>query len=224
MERHRTRITRFVKMTRTLSVIVWVALMLPDIATAHPGTGIVVDRAGQIYFVDMVSGVWKLDTRGILTHLPGPAFHWMALDIDGRFSTTQLPSGSAGDIARIGTWPTLLLASDFPIAIGGDGGLYYPSKRGGAPIQIVNLAPSGATSRVATLPLKTEAGLLRDLNGLATGFDGATYYTENEAIRRIGRDGRFSPSRWETEAPLPARGAQQRLPRRRPYYGVDVAQ
>src|SRR6266566_4918983 len=95
-------------------LIVATACLLPALAAAHPGTGIVVDRLGQIYFVDMVSGVWKIEAHGALTHIPGPAFHWMTLDAADRFSAVRLPSGASGDIARIGVHPTLLLASDFP--------------------------------------------------------------------------------------------------------------
>src|SRR5215510_8631155 len=85
---------------------------------AHPGSGIVVDRRGEIYFVDTGSGVWKIDLHGRLTQIPGPRFHWMAIDSDNCFSTTHLPTGARGEITRVGTSPTLLVASDFPIAIG----------------------------------------------------------------------------------------------------------
>ena len=30
--------------------------LVPSIVAAHPGTGIVIDRLGTVYFVDMVSG------------------------------------------------------------------------------------------------------------------------------------------------------------------------
>src|SRR5438093_38698 len=52
--------------------------------------------------------------------------------------------------------------------------------------------PSGQTSIVARLPAATARGPLRDLNGLAAGPDGSLYYTENDAIRRISKDGRVS--------------------------------
>jgi DNA-binding beta-propeller fold protein YncE len=179
--------------SRWVSVLVLtVACLLSTPATAHPGSGIVVDRLGQIYFVDMVSGVWKLGAHGALTHIPGPAFHWMALDPGDRFGGVRLPSGSGWEIARIGANPTLLLASDFPIARSRDGNLYYPSHGDGTPLQILKLVPSGQTSIFATLPATTARGPLRDLNGLAAGPDGSVYYTENDAIRRISKEGRVS--------------------------------
>lgn len=179
--------------SRWIPVLVFtVACLLPTPATAHPGSGIVVDRLGQVYFVDMVSGVWKLAAHGALTHIPGPAFHWMTLDAGDRFGAVQLPSGSGWEIARIGAHPTLLLASDFPLAMGRDGNVYYPTQGGGTPLQIVKLLPSGKTSILASLPTTTARGPLRYLNGLAAGPDGSLYYTEDDAIRRISREGRVS--------------------------------
>lgn len=140
----------------------------------------------------MVSGVWKLDVQGALRHIPGPAFHWMTLDANDRFGAVQLPSGSGGEIARLGASPTLLLGSDFPVAMGRDGNLYYPSHRAGAPLQILRLGPTGQTSIVARLSAMRAQGPLRELNGLAAGPDGSLYYTENDAIRRISREGRVS--------------------------------
>ena len=84
---------------KPILVLTTVCLLLPASASAHPGSGIVVDRSGNVYVVDMVSGVWKLDVHGALIHMPGPGFHWMTLDADDRFGTIQLPSGSGGDIA-----------------------------------------------------------------------------------------------------------------------------
>jgi hypothetical protein len=168
------------------------ACLLPTPASAHPGTGIVIDRLGQIYFVDMVAGVWKIDVHGALTRLPGPGFHWLALDASDRFAAVQLPSGAAGDIERIGVNPTLLLASDFPIALGIDGNLYYPTHSVGSPLQILKMLSTGQTSILASLSGTTAGGPLRDLNGLAAGPDGSLYYTENAAIRRISKEGRVS--------------------------------
>ena len=165
--------------------------LAPTPAFAHPGSGIVVDRLGRVYFVDMVSGIWRLGPGGALTHLPGAAFHWMVLDAEGRFANARLPSGPGWEFARIGTDPTLLLASDFPLALGRDGTLYFPS-HGGTPLEIRTFSPTGAAGVLATLPAATPRGPLRWLNGLAAAPDGALYYTEDDAIRRVGRDGRIS--------------------------------
>jgi sugar lactone lactonase YvrE len=166
--------------------------MLHAPVMAHPGSGIVIDRLGQIYFVDMVSGIWKIDTNGALTHISGPAFHWMTLDAGGRFSAAGLPSGASGDVVRLGADPTVILASSYPIAMGRDGNLYFPSHDAGAPVQLLKMLPSGHTSVLSSLPATTVGAPIRDLNGLAAGRDGSLYYTESNAIRRVSREGRVS--------------------------------
>jgi len=168
------------------------ACLLLTPAVAHPGSGIVLDRLGLIYFVDTGSGVWKLDSTGALTRVPGPALHWMTLDANGRFANARLPSGPGWEMARAGAHPTLLLSSDFALAMGRDGNLYYPSSRSGGALQVVRLTPSGQTSVLATLPATTTRGPLRWVNGLAAGPDGSLYFTEDNAIGRISAQGRVT--------------------------------
>jgi sugar lactone lactonase YvrE len=154
---------------------------------AHPGSGIVVDRQGNVYFVDTGSGVYKIDRNGKLTRLSGPAYHWMAIDIDGRLTNVTLPYFPSGDatVTRVGADPTLLLSSDFPVAVGSDGSLCYPWLTADKQLQIFRLTPAGTTTVLMTLPATAESGPLRWLNGMAFGPDGSLYYTENKAIRRI---------------------------------------
>jgi hypothetical protein len=156
-------------------------------ALAHPGSGIVVDRQGNVYFVDTGSGVWKIDRNGKLTRLSGPAYHWMAMDIDGRLTNVTLPYFSSGGatVTRVGGDPTLLLSSDFPVTVGRDGSLYYPWLSGGKQLQIFRLSPAGTTTILKILPANAESGPLQWLNGMALGPDGSLYYAENKAIRRI---------------------------------------
>jgi len=71
-----------------------------------------------------------------------------------------------------------------------DGNLYFPSK--GGTVQLKRFSPSGQTSILATLPATTSGQPLRWINGLAAAPDGSFYYTEDNAIRRISRDGRVS--------------------------------
>jgi sugar lactone lactonase YvrE len=160
--------------------------LLPAALWAHPGSGIAVDRLGQIYFLDTGSGLWKIDTRGTLVRITAPRFHWMTLDTDDRFAHVPLPSGATGDITRVGTAPTLLLASDYPLAITRDGNLYYPSRRArGAALDVLRVNASGRSSILATIPLPY-------LNGLAAAPDGSLYYTENRAIHRVSSRGEVS--------------------------------
>src|SRR6266545_7514531 len=89
--------------------------LLVSAAIAHPGSGIVVDRQGLIYFVDTGQGVWKVDVKGRLVQHDGPAFHWMTIDHDGRFAKTRLPSSSTSEVRQAGVNPTLILSSFFPL-------------------------------------------------------------------------------------------------------------
>jgi sugar lactone lactonase YvrE len=95
----------------------------------------------------------------------------------------------------VGTDPTLLLSSDYPIATGQDGNLYFPSR---PPVRIMWMLPTGDTAVLATLPA-TGKGPLLYINGITAGPGGSLYYTEDNAIRRITAQGRVS-----TVATVPA--------------------
>lgn len=170
-----------------IALLAIILLFVANEVLAHPGSGIVVDREGNIYFVDTGSGVWKIDRNGKLTRLSGPAYHWMAIDSDGRLTNVTLPYFSSGDatVTRVGVDPTLL-------SVGRDGNLYYPWLPAGKQLQVFRLAPSGTTTVLKTLPANTESGPLRWLNGIAAAPDGSVYYTENRAVRRITPQGKLT--------------------------------
>ena len=176
---------------RTLLALI-VGCLLSTSALAHPGSGIAIDGFGQVFFLDTGSGLWKIDTQGSLTHLSGLKNHWLALDANSGFASARLPTDPNLDwvITRVGADPTLLISTDFPIAIGEEGYLYYPSGRPGS-LQIMRTPPSGETSVLATLPA-TVRGPLPHINGITAGPDCSMYYTENTTIRRISGDGRVS--------------------------------
>ena len=159
---------------------------------AHPGSGLEIDRSGQIFFLDTGSGLWKLDTLGKLTHLSPMRYHWLALDEKNQFTSTRL-SSSLGDISKAGNNPTTLLSSDYPVAVGKDGDFYYPFYSSGK-VQMKRVLPSGETTVLVTLP---DSSLwywqhVTHINGLAAGPDSSLYYTEHNGIRKISKDGRVS--------------------------------
>jgi SMP-30/Gluconolactonase/LRE-like region len=174
------------------------ACLLSTPVLAHPGSGIAVDRDGQIYFLDTGAGLWKIDAHGNLARISGTMFHWLALDANDRFANSRLPSASDWEILKVSANPTLLLASDFPIAIGEEGNLYYPSGPPGG-LRIMRMMPSGETSVLATLPATAKGRPLPHINGITAGPNGSLYYTENNEIRRITAQGRVS-----TVAAIPA--------------------
>jgi SMP-30/gluconolaconase/LRE-like protein len=169
------------------------ALLLGAPLLAHPGSGIVVDRQGRIYFMDTGGGVWKIDAQGRLTQQDPTRFHWMAIDLDDRFARGRMPSSPAGEFSRVGAQPTIIVSSDVPIAMGTDGAFYYPERGSGGRLQLLRWTASGDRSVFATLPSTTSDGQpLQWLNGLAAGPDGSMYYSENTAVRRVSARGEIS--------------------------------
>ena len=162
-----------------------VTSVLASPALAHPGSGIVVDRSGRIYFVDTGSGLWKLEAHGELTRIDPSRFHWLTIDPDDRFKSTTLPSGAGGEVTRVGSAPTLLIASDYPLVIARDGNLYYPRRASAESVDVVRLLPSGQTSVLTKLPYPY-------LNGLAAAPGGSLYFTEHKNIRKISADGKVA--------------------------------
>ena len=163
-------------------------------ALAHPGSGIVVDRKGQVFFSDTGQGVWKIDRAGKLVFFHKSAFHWMAIDQEGSFTRSRSLSTGRRDAAfeRItaeGGKPALITSSDYPITVGRDRNLYYAPYRREGPMQIVRQTPEGNTSVLATINADTEGDRIQWVNGIATGPDGSIYFSENSAVRKITMQG-----------------------------------
>ena len=161
-------------------------------AHAHPGSGIALDRRGNVYFVDTGAGVWKLDPAGKLERYGGPAFHWMALDLDDRFGSTRLPSTAQAEMRSTGSHPRVVLSSDYPIAIGGDGALYYTLPDAQWRLSLMRLEPSGTQAVVARLPASTPNGELRWINGIAAGAGNSILFTDDRGVYRVSRSGELT--------------------------------
>ena len=199
-------------------------LLLPaGVAWSQPGSGIVVDAQGSIFFADTGRGPWKIDGGGRVTPHDGPAYPFMALDSGGRLAGVKLPVFASADMKHAGKNPTLIFSSDAPIATGRDGALYFPHAGGDGRLQIIRLQPSGGHDVLATLPATSEEGPLEWLNGIAAGPDGSVYYTENKAVRKVTKEGTISTVATSLEIPdcAPPVGFPARLgPQLR---GLDVA-
>jgi sugar lactone lactonase YvrE len=169
------------------------ACLLAASVFGHPGSGILVDRLGQIYFIDTGSGLWKIDTKGALSHLSPLRNHWLAMDPNDRFIQSRVPTDPGRDwvITAAGSNPTILISTDFPLVIGEDGDLYHPSAREGN-VRILRTKSTGGTSAFVTLPRSVAGAALGWINGLATGPGGSIYYTEDNAVRRITARGAVS--------------------------------
>jgi sugar lactone lactonase YvrE len=157
-------------------------------ASAHPGSGIVVDKFGNVFFTDTGKGVWKIDTQGKLTYIPASRFHWMSIDPIGYFAETQKNFGEYFErVTAQNSKPALIMCSDFPLVINKDGNIYYADTR-----------PNSASIKMRT-PDGKETVLASDkifefISGIAAGEDGSIYITEASnananTIRKITRNG-----------------------------------
>jgi hypothetical protein len=160
-------------------------------AIAHPGSGIAVDQRGIVFFTDTGQGVWKIDASGRVSPHEGPAFHWLAIDRADRSATPSSPALPEYplQIEKVGRNPTLLLASDFPVTTDREGALYFPEFGEDKRLRIHRVPPSGKRAVLAILPVPANGTPLEWLNGIAAGPDGAIYYSENSAVRRISPQG-----------------------------------
>src|ERR1051325_4587831 len=177
-------------MVRALTSIV-LCLLLGTGAVAHPGSGIVIDKEGQVFFTDTGQGVWKIDRQGNLTLLPASLFHWMAIDEDGYFAASQKNFGEWFErVTAQGSKPALIMSSDFPLTVNRDGNLYYADTRPRS-ARIVRRTPDGKESVLAADEAFT------GIAGIAAGPDGSLYITDAvrpdaNAIRKITTDGKVS--------------------------------
>ena len=175
---------------RTLTSMV-LCVLLGASAAAHPGSGIVVDKEGQVFFTDTGQGVWKIDSQGKLTYLPASRFHWMTIDEAGYFAESEKNFGEWFErVTPQSSKPTLIMSSDFPLTISRDGNIYYADTRSSS-ARIVRRTPDGKESVLAA----DEA--FKGIAGIAAGPDGSLYVTVASSaavneIRKITMDGKVS--------------------------------
>jgi hypothetical protein len=167
--------------------------LVPLAALAHPGSGIVVDAQGNVYFTHTERGVAKLDPQGKLTYVGNTGGgHWLCLDADGSFSRTQPKYFER--ITPDGVKPALIYADGgSPIAVLRDGMLYYASGNetmtpGG--LQVTRQSPGGEIAVFPPDGKKTTEKM--GITGLAPGSDGALYIATPSAVLKLKMDGTFT--------------------------------
>src|SRR5205823_6027918 len=112
-------------------------------AFAHPASGIVVDKTGNVFFIYTGRGVCQIDAQGKSTyiHKVSGGAQLLALDVEGKFPPAAFP-GLVTGITPKGARPALLFASGgAPFVINQDGNLYYGSGYPGGD----DMAPAGLT-------------------------------------------------------------------------------
>ena len=180
---------------RTLLLAVLVPLP-PSAALAHPASGIVVDAAGNIYFIQTGTGVAKIDRQGKLTfiHKVTGGGHFLALDSQGKFST-QFPR-LFERLALEGSNKALLYASGgAPLVCNRDGNLYYASgypggdDRAPSGLTLTRLSPDGKKTLFAPGLKASLAKLNEAVTGLVNGPDGSLFVACPNAILKVKTDG-----------------------------------
>jgi sugar lactone lactonase YvrE len=160
-------------------------------ASAHPGSGIVVDAQGQVFFQDSAGrAIWRIDADGKLTKFSDKVGgHWMALDAEGRFARADLKRFER--ITPVGVKPALIVADGgAPIAVGRDGNLYYGLSLldgGKLGAGLTRISPDGKQNLFA--PALTERVEKLGISGLATGPDGSLYVACHSAVLKVEMDG-----------------------------------
>ena len=170
---------------KTLTIIAVLLFSGAAAALAHPGSGIVLDREGRVYFLDTGAGIWRIETPGSPVRVSSTRFHWMALDRSEHPAASALPTIPGGELERVRSLPGLLLSSDVPLAFTSDGSLWYPRRSGAEQVEIVRRTTAGVQTAVARVARPY-------LNGLAAAPGGALYFTEDAAVRKVDRDGRVT--------------------------------
>ncbi len=160
---------------------------------AHPGSGIVVDQQGNVYFTHTGRGVGKIDPQGKLSYVGETrGGHWMCLDPEGSFSRAQPRHFER--ITPSGVKPALIYADGgSPVAVLRDGNLYYASNDetmspGGA--QVTRQSPGGEICIFPPDGKKTTGPL--GITGLAPGPDGSLYIASPSAVLKLKMDGTFA--------------------------------
>jgi len=187
---------------RLIATVIAVLAMVafPTGASAHPGSGIVVDRAGNVYFVRAgQSVVWKRSPDGRVTKLV-EADHvrlphhltlgrdgtlYMASDFDGRvwrvaadgslteqFNTNRITGAST---VSVGSWGD-------PWTIDSVGNVYALAGPNGT--ALVRITPAGAVTPIAR---NARFGVLH-ASTMTLGGDGALYLTDANRVWRVVGD------------------------------------
>lgn len=158
---------------------------------AHPGSGIVVDEMGNVFFTDTGKGVWKIDRQGKLIYMPASKFHWMTMDTTGYFATSEKSFGQYFErVTGQNSKPTLIMCSDFPLVANKDGNIYYANTQHNK-AKIIRRTPGGKESTFAS------DKVFEFVNGITASPDGSIYITEASnpdanTIRKITMDGKMS--------------------------------
>jgi hypothetical protein len=165
-------------------------------ALAHPGTGIVIDKYGNIYFIYTGVGVAKISGDGKFVYIhKATDGHWICLDQEGFFSQTQPKYFER--ITPDGMKPAIIYAGGgSPIIVNKDGNFYYCGSQKGdmhpGAMTLVRETP-GKRQTIFAPALENTLNKLEDgITGIAAGPDGSLYAACWNSLIKITLDGKVT--------------------------------
>lgn len=198
------------KLVLFILAIIVAELFLSSVVVAHPASGIVLDRAGNIYFSDLET-IWKFDTSGKLSvfraGVSGRHVHELAIDAQDNIYGADLSYESEKFISDIwkmtpdGKFEYLLEPTDHPpraLSIWRDhsGNNYWIDQNNHTKTQTLLLrrAPNGEVTTFAGSAYghadgKGAAARFSSVGGVAFGPDGSFYLADGASVRKVTMDG-----------------------------------
>ena len=194
-----------------LAVIV-LFLLLSGSALAHPPSGIVVDRRGQVYFSDLEQ-VWKIDTAGklsmVVAGVHGRHTHQLVMDDAGNLygeDITYEPADKRwiSSIWRVtpgGAFTYILPPTSNPpkglsMFRDREGNTYAVEQNNNLKRETLLLrrTPDGTVTLLAGGSYGHADGRgpeakFKSIGGMAWGADGALYLTDSGTLRKVTKDG-----------------------------------
>src|SRR5258706_6588997 len=150
-----------------LLTLMAVLFCTPFMASAHPPSGIVVDRSGNVFAAGSIGAgpqfpgfVWKIDRQGKVTSFHKGSAHYLALETQGIFDRDELnalfgerKTPWLGPVALSASRQSLLRADGCPIVVHSDGNIYFAAGN----LEVSRLTPDGkVTSLGRDLKATTE--------------------------------------------------------------------
>jgi sugar lactone lactonase YvrE len=184
-------------------------------AKAHPATGIVVDRSGNVYFSDLET-IWKIDAQGRKTvfraGVSGRHVHELSIDEAGNVYGADLsynPSrkswpSSVWKMTPAGQFTYLLEPTEHPprgmsIWRDGEGNMYWVDQNNHTKSQTLLLlrTPDGRVTTLAGGSYGHKDGRGAEANfssvgGMAFGPDGSLFLADRDSVRKVSMDGSVS--------------------------------
>jgi len=198
------------KFVLTIMLVIGTCLSLSTKASAHPASGIVLDRAGNIYFSDLET-IWKIDTNRRLSifraGVRGRHVHELSIDEQDNIYGADISYESQKWISDVwkmtpnGKFEYLQEPTDKPpramsIWRDHDGNNYFIDQNNHTKTQTLLLrrSPDGqvitlAGGRYGNADGKGTSARFSSVGNLAFGPDGSLYLSDGATVRRVTMDG-----------------------------------